>query len=52
QGSFQDEEKVTEELKTIDAYRVAVKSLVKWVEKNTNPEKNRVMFTAMSPIHE
>ncbi|KAI3961851.1 hypothetical protein MKW98_022056, partial [Papaver atlanticum] len=52
QGSFQDEEKVFEELKTEDAYRVAMKSLVKWVEKNTNPKKNRVLFTSMSPYHE
>ncbi|XP_026412419.1 protein trichome birefringence-like 33 isoform X1 [Papaver somniferum] len=51
-GSFQDEEKVFEELPTEDAYRVAMKSLVKWVEKNTNPKKNRVLFTSMSPYHE
>ncbi|KAI3994352.1 hypothetical protein MKX01_012609 [Papaver californicum] len=52
QGSFQDEEKTFEELTTEEAYRVAMKSLVKWVERNTNPKKNRVLFTSMSPYHE
>lgn len=37
---------------TEEAYRMALENLVKWVERNTNPKKNRVLFTSMSPYHE
>lgn len=50
-GSFEDEEKDVVELPADDAYRIAMKSLVRWVEKNMDPNKTRVFFTSMSPVH-
>ncbi|KAK9168037.1 hypothetical protein Syun_000177 [Stephania yunnanensis] len=50
-GSFDDKKKVIAELKSADAYRLAMKSLVKWVENNMDPKKTRVFFTSMSPTH-
>ncbi|KAK4783973.1 hypothetical protein SAY86_018341 [Trapa natans] len=50
-GSFEDKEKDIVELPTDDAYRMAMKSLVRWVEKNMDPKKTRVFFTSMSPTH-
>ncbi|KAK9154033.1 hypothetical protein Sjap_001513 [Stephania japonica] len=51
-GSFDDENKTIVELETEDAYRLAITSMVRWVEKNMDPEKTRVFFTSMSPYHE
>ncbi|XP_031379484.1 protein trichome birefringence-like 33 [Punica granatum] len=50
-GSFEDKEKDIVELPTDAAYRMAMKSLVRWVEKNMDPKKTRVFFTSMSPTH-
>ncbi|OMO50048.1 Autophagy-related protein 27 [Corchorus capsularis] len=50
-GSFDDVNKNIEELKTEDAYRVAMKSMLKWVRKNMDQNKTRVFFTSMSPLH-
>ncbi|KAI3427838.1 PMR5N domain-containing protein [Psidium guajava] len=50
-GSFEDEFKDVVVRSTDDAYRMAMKSLVRWVEKNMDPEKTRVFFTSMSPTH-
>ncbi|MBA0627188.1 hypothetical protein Godav_004733 [Gossypium davidsonii] len=50
-GSFKDEKKDIEELTTEDAYRVAMKSMLKWVRKNMDRNKTRVFFTSMSPLH-
>ncbi|XP_072958804.1 protein trichome birefringence-like 33 [Typha angustifolia] len=33
------------------AYRVVLKRMVDWVEKNMDPRKTRVFFTTMSPTH-
>ncbi|XP_050210324.1 protein trichome birefringence-like 33 [Mercurialis annua] len=51
QGSFEDEVKDIVELSTEDAYRMAMKSMLRWVRKNMNPKKTRVFFTSMSPSH-
>ncbi|EEF41500.1 protein trichome birefringence-like 33 [Ricinus communis] len=51
QGSFDDEAKDIVELPTEDAYRMAMKSMIRWVRKNMNPKKTRVFFTSMSPSH-
>ncbi|XP_061350680.1 protein trichome birefringence-like 33 isoform X1 [Gastrolobium bilobum] len=50
-GSFNDEVKEIVELSTEDAYRMAMKSLVRWVSMNMDPNKTRVFFTSMSPSH-
>ncbi|KAD2805237.1 hypothetical protein E3N88_38614 [Mikania micrantha] len=50
-GSFDDEVKDIVQVPTEDAYRMAMKSMVKWVEKNMDPERTRVFFTSMSPSH-
>ncbi|KAL2558265.1 Protein trichome birefringence-like 33 [Forsythia ovata] len=51
QGSFDDEEKDIVDLPTDDAYRMAMKSMLRWVKKNMDPKKTRVFFTSMSPMH-
>ncbi|QHO15798.1 Protein trichome birefringence-like [Arachis hypogaea] len=50
-GSFNDEAKEIVELSTEEAYRMAMKSMVKWVKQNMNPNRTRVFFTSMSPSH-
>ncbi|KAF5467475.1 hypothetical protein F2P56_017296 [Juglans regia] len=50
-GSFDDEVKDIVEVSTEDAYRMAMKSMLRWVRKNMNPKKTRVFFTSMSPSH-
>ncbi|GFP96835.1 protein trichome birefringence-like 32, partial [Phtheirospermum japonicum] len=35
-----------------DAYRIAMKSLVKWIDKNVDPTRTRVFFATMSPTHQ
>ncbi|KAE7996557.1 hypothetical protein FH972_001270 [Carpinus fangiana] len=50
-GSFDDEVKDTVELSTEDAYRMAMKSMLRWVRKNMDPKKSRVFFASMSPSH-
>ncbi|XP_058105338.1 protein trichome birefringence-like 33 [Magnolia sinica] len=51
QGTFKDETKNITEMETEDAYRLALKNMVKWVAKNMDPHKTRVFFTSMSPSH-
>ncbi|XP_010921030.1 probable xylan O-acetyltransferase 10 [Elaeis guineensis] len=51
-GPFDGDLKDIEEMETEDGYRLALRSLVRWVEKNMNPERTRVFFTSMSPAHE
>ncbi|KAJ9160387.1 hypothetical protein P3X46_025794 [Hevea brasiliensis] len=51
QGSFKDEVKDIVELSTENAYRMAMRSMLRWVRKNMNPRKTRVFFTSMSPSH-
>ncbi|KAL3717955.1 hypothetical protein ACJRO7_003139 [Eucalyptus globulus] len=50
-GSFDDEVKDFVELSTEDAYRIALKSMVRWTQKNMDPKKTRVFFVTMSPLH-
>nr|POF19096.1 protein trichome birefringence-like 33 [Quercus suber] len=50
-GSFDDEVKDIVEISTEDAYRMAMKSMLRWVRKNMDPKKTRVFFTSMSPSH-
>ncbi|CAL0320341.1 unnamed protein product [Lupinus luteus] len=50
-GSFDDKEKVIVEMPTEDAYRMAMKSMVRWVRLNMDTNKTRVFFTSMSPSH-
>uniref|UniRef100_A0A5B6Z6I6 Putative Trichome birefringence-like 33 isoform 1 n=1 Tax=Davidia involucrata TaxID=16924 RepID=A0A5B6Z6I6_DAVIN len=52
QGSFDDEVKDIVVVPTEIAYRMAMKSLVRWVKKNMDRKKTRVFFTSMSPSHE
>ncbi|KAM1269326.1 hypothetical protein ACFX13_001589 [Malus domestica] len=49
--SIDDEVKNVVEMPTMEAYRMAMKSLERWVQKNMDPEKTRVFFTSMSPVH-
>lgn len=51
-GPFTREPKQIEEMKTEDAYRLALTRMMTWVEKNMDPNKTRVFFTSMSPCHE
>ncbi|KAF8402570.1 hypothetical protein HHK36_010656 [Tetracentron sinense] len=51
-GSFEDDKKDIVEMETEDSYRLAMRSMVRWVQKNMDPEKTRVFFTSMSPYHE
>ncbi|KAK9063347.1 hypothetical protein SSX86_017217 [Deinandra increscens subsp. villosa] len=50
-GSFDDKVKEIVQVSTEDAYRMAMKSMMKWVKKKMDPERTRVFFTAMSPSH-
>ncbi|RWV93984.1 hypothetical protein GW17_00043521 [Ensete ventricosum] len=45
-----DTKNVTE-MVTEDAYRLALRRMLKWVEKNMDPRSTRVFFTSMSPSH-
>ncbi|CAG7877910.1 unnamed protein product [Brassica rapa] len=51
EGSFKDEKKKIVEMESEDAYRMALKTMVKWVKKNMDPLKTRVFFATMSPTH-
>ncbi|XP_060211006.1 protein trichome birefringence-like 33 [Lycium barbarum] len=50
-GSFKDEVKDIVEVSTEDAYRMTMKSMLRWVKKNMDPKKTRIFFTSMSPSH-
>lgn len=51
QGTFEDEEKDIVEVPTEEAYRMGMKSMLRWAKKNMDPKKTRVFFTSMSPSH-
>ncbi|XP_047966731.1 protein trichome birefringence-like 33 [Salvia hispanica] len=51
-GNFDDKDKDIAEVPTEEAYRMAMKSMLWWVNKNMDPNKTRVFFTTMSPLHE
>ncbi|KAH9675388.1 protein trichome birefringence-like 33 [Citrus sinensis] len=50
-GSFDDEKKEIVEMPTENAYRMVMKSMLRWVKLNMDPKKTRVFFTSMSPTH-
>ncbi|XP_042030045.1 protein trichome birefringence-like 33 [Salvia splendens] len=52
QGTFDDENNDIAEVATEEAYRMAMKGMLRWVNKNMDPNKTRVFFTSMSPVHE
>lgn len=37
---------------TEDAYRMAMRSMLEWVDQNMDLKKARVFFATMSPSHE
>ncbi|KAI3967932.1 hypothetical protein MKX01_027115 [Papaver californicum] len=51
-GSFDQEKENIIKMETEDAYRMAMETLLKWVETHTERNKTRVFFTGMSPSHE
>ncbi|XP_010264537.1 PREDICTED: protein trichome birefringence-like 33 isoform X2 [Nelumbo nucifera] len=51
QGSFNDDVNDIMEVSTEDAYRMTMKSMLRWVQKNMDLPKTRVFFTSMSPTH-
>ncbi|KAJ6812458.1 protein trichome birefringence-like 1 [Iris pallida] len=51
-GSFGGDMKDIVEMETEDAYRLALRRMVKWVEKNMDRNNTRVFFVSMSPSHE
>ncbi|XP_049366296.1 protein trichome birefringence-like 33 [Solanum verrucosum] len=51
-GTFDDDNiKDIEDVPTNDAYRMGMKNLLRWINKNMDPKRNRVFFTSMSPSH-
>ncbi|KAM7499406.1 hypothetical protein LguiA_023820 [Lonicera macranthoides] len=50
-GSFNDEVKEIVEVRTEDAYSMGIRSMLRWIENNMDPNKTRVFFTGMSPSH-
>ncbi|XP_031110219.1 protein trichome birefringence-like 33 [Ipomoea triloba] len=50
-GSLDDEKKDIIKVSPEEAYRMAMKNMLKWVEENMDPKKTRVFFTSMSPLH-
>lgn len=51
QGSFDDQVQNIAEVSTEVAYRMGMKSMLRWVNRNMDPNKTRVFFTSMSPSH-
>lgn len=51
-GSFDDEVRDVVELSTEDAYRMGLKSMLRWTKRNMDPKKTRVFFVSMSPSHQ
>ncbi|XP_052173606.1 protein trichome birefringence-like 3 [Diospyros lotus] len=50
-GSFANGEEGSEDLETVVAYKIGLKSWANWVDSNIDPTKTRVFFTTMSPTH-
>uniref|UniRef100_A0A6V7QVK4 Trichome birefringence-like C-terminal domain-containing protein n=1 Tax=Ananas comosus var. bracteatus TaxID=296719 RepID=A0A6V7QVK4_ANACO len=49
-GEFEGDREVMEMVRE-DAYELALRSMVEWVEENVDPHNSRVFFTTMSPTH-
>ncbi|XP_047966922.1 protein trichome birefringence-like 33 [Salvia hispanica] len=52
QGTFYDQKIEIEEVAVEEAYRMSMKNLVWWINENMDPNKTRVFFTTLSPVHE
>nr|CAD1822048.1 unnamed protein product [Ananas comosus var. bracteatus] len=50
-GSFEGDMKNITEMETEDAYGLSLRRVVRWVDKNVDPQKTRVFFVTMSPTH-
>ncbi|XP_047269294.1 protein trichome birefringence-like 33 [Capsicum annuum] len=50
-GTFDDNIKDIVDVPTNDAYRMGMKNLLRWINQNMDPKRNRVFFTSMSPSH-
>ncbi|PHT82126.1 Protein trichome birefringence-like 33, partial [Capsicum annuum] len=50
-GTFDDNIKDIVDVPTNDAYRMGMKNLLRWINENMDPKRNRVFFTSMSPSH-
>ncbi|OWM87390.1 protein trichome birefringence-like 33 [Punica granatum] len=50
-GSFDDEVKDIFEVSTEDAYRMGMKAMLRWVQRNMDLNRTRVFFVSMSPSH-
>nr|GMD57666.1 protein trichome birefringence-like 33 [Ipomoea batatas] len=51
EGSFEDKVKNIIDVPSDDAYRMALESMLEWVDENMDPSKTRVFFTGISPNH-
>ncbi|CAL9094237.1 unnamed protein product [Musa acuminata var. zebrina] len=50
-GASRDGAKFIKEMELEKAYRLVLKRMVRWLERNLDPLKTRVFFTSMSPTH-
>ncbi|XWS67255.1 hypothetical protein CRYUN_Cryun05aG0271800 [Craigia yunnanensis] len=50
-GSFANGEEGYAELDTPVAYKIGLKTWANWIDSTINPNKTRVFFTTISPIH-
>ncbi|XAR55811.1 hypothetical protein NMG60_11036017 [Bertholletia excelsa] len=50
-GSFSNGDEGAEELDTIFAYRLGLKTWANWIDSNIDPNRTRVFFTTVSPTH-
>ncbi|KAL1544803.1 Protein trichome birefringence-like 33 [Salvia divinorum] len=51
QETLGGEDRDIAEVPTEEAYRMAMKTMVRWAKKNMDPNNTRVFFTSMSPTH-
>ncbi|KAG6433301.1 hypothetical protein SASPL_104909 [Salvia splendens] len=51
QQTLGSEDRDIAEVPTEDAYRMAMKTMLRWAKKNMDPNNTRVFFTSMSPTH-
>ncbi|GFY83788.1 trichome birefringence-like protein [Actinidia rufa] len=50
-GSFANGEEGSEDLDTVVAYKIGLKTWANWIDSTLDPNKTRVFFTTMSPTH-
>ncbi|EPS67561.1 hypothetical protein M569_07214, partial [Genlisea aurea] len=51
-GSFEGQHREFVKMTTEEAYGMAIKTMMRWIVKNMDPNKTRVFFTSMSPLHD